>query len=59
MKKIIFTLLFFVSISAYSQDNGLIVIANKDGAPGALSFAELQNIFLGKQAKWSNECWHI
>jgi len=54
MKKIIFTLLLFASIAARSQDNPLTVIANNTGAPAGLSYAELQNIFMGKQPKWSN-----
>jgi len=54
MKKIIFTLLLFTSISARSQDNPLTVIANNNGAPAGMSYAELQNIFLGKQPKWAN-----
>jgi hypothetical protein len=54
MKKIIFTLLLFTSISARSQDNSLTVIANNNGAPSGLSYEELQNVFMGKQAKWGN-----
>lgn len=54
MKKIIFTLLLFASISARSQENPLTVIANNNGAPAAFSFAELQNVFMGKQPKWGN-----
>ena len=54
MKRIIFSLLLFVSAGVYAQDNSLSVIANTNGAPADISFTELQNIFLGKQTKWSN-----
>ncbi len=52
MKKIALSLLFLVSLSAFSQDNGLTVIGNKNAVPAQLSYAELQSIFLGNRPKW-------
>jgi len=53
MKKIFFSLLLLVSVSAFSQ-SGLTVIANNSGAPAGLGMGDLQNVFMGKQPKWSN-----
>ncbi len=54
MKKIAFSLLFLVSLSAYSQNNGLTVIGNNNAVSAQLSYADLQTIFLGNKAKWGN-----
>ena len=54
MKKFIFLLLFSTSLTAFSQDNGLVVIGNKNAVPAQLSFADLQSIFLGNRPKWTN-----
>lgn len=54
MKKAIFSLFLLIGLSAYSQDNNLTVIGNKNAVPAQLTYAELQAIFLGNKPQWSN-----
>jgi len=52
MKKIFLAIGLLIAGLVNGQE--LTVIANKAGAPAQLKMAELQAIFMGKTAKWSN-----
>jgi hypothetical protein len=54
MKGKLFLLLLLVNASVYSQSIPLSVFANKNVPLAETSFVTLQNIFMGKQPKWSN-----
>lgn len=54
MKKFILPVLLFIGISSFSQNSVLTVIGNNNGVPAQLTFAGLQSVFKGNQAKWSN-----
>ena len=55
MNRIFIILILLLSvIHAKSQEVTLTAIANKDGSPPAIKFAELKSILMGEKQRWHN-----
>lgn len=54
MKNYLIPLLLLVCMNGFSQNSELTVIGNNNGVPSNLDFANLQSVFKGNQAKWTN-----